>query len=387
MTPLDWLVVAFAVVAGTLGAMRGFLVSALTLAGLAAGAFLGARFAPRLLEEGSSSPYAPAVALIAALALGAILALVFEALGARVRRGVRAWPVVAVDALLGATLGAAIALLLAWLAGAVALQTPGARALRTEVQRSAVLQALNDLLPPSGPILRALARFDPLPEIDGPSPDAIPAPRRGIAADPDVRAARNGTVRVLGLACGLGVSGSGWIAAPGLVVTNAHVVAGTAGEVLVERRGLAPRLDARAVAFDPRNDLAVLAVPEAGGPVLPLAGDPAAGTAGAILGYPGNGPFDVRAARLGETRVVVSQDAYGRGPVRRSVVSLRGRLRPGNSGGPVVDADGRVLATVFASSRSGSSPGGYGVPNRAVRALLGRVGAASPEVSTGPCAA
>ena len=130
-----------------------------------------------------------------------------------------------VDGLAGAVLSAGVALGLVWLAGAVALQAPQARGLRDDIQRSSILRALNDVLPPSGPILNALARFDPFPRIDGPPVD-LPAPRAAIARDPDVRAAARGVVKIQGTACGLGVEGSGWIARDGLVVTNAHVVAG-----------------------------------------------------------------------------------------------------------------------------------------------------------------
>jgi S1-C subfamily serine protease len=116
-------------------------------------------------------------------------------------------------------------------------------------------------------------------------------------------------------------------------------------------------------------------------PALDLASDPRTGTSAAILGFPLNGPYDVRAGRLGGTREVVSQDAYGNGPVRRSIVSLRGAVRSGNSGGPMVDGAGRVVTTIFAATTSGPR-GGYGVPNAIVRDALGRAGG---PVDTGPC--
>ena len=106
------------------------------------------------------------------------------------------------------------------------------------------------------------------------------------------------------------------------------------------------------------------------------------GASAAVLGFPDNGPYDVRPARLGQTANVVSQDAYGRGPVRRLITSLRGRVRHGNSGGPAVDGSGRVVATIFAASVS-SRPSGYGVPDSVVRRALGRV---RGPVDTGPCA-
>ncbi|MGZ6675432.1 MAG: trypsin-like peptidase domain-containing protein, partial [Solirubrobacteraceae bacterium] len=203
-----------------------------------------------------------------------------------------------------------------------------------------------------------------------------------VARDAEVRAAGASLVRVLGTACGLGVEGSGWVAGDGLVVTNAHVVAGQ-DDTTVQLGGAGPSLAARAVVFDPHDDIAILRVEGLTGRPLPLAADPRSGASGAILGFPQNGPYDVRAGRLGSTRPVITQDAYGRGPVQRSIVTLRGTVRPGNSGGPMVDARGRVVATVFAATRSGT-PGGYGVPNAVVRRDLDRV--ADGSVSTGPCA-
>jgi S1-C subfamily serine protease len=148
-------------------------------------------------------------------------------------------------------------------------------------------------------------------------------------------------------------------------------------------RGRGAGLEATAVFFDPRNDVAILRVGGLTAPALALSADPEAGTGGAILGFPNNGPYTVRAARLGATREVITQDAYGHGPVRRPITSLRGRVRPGNSGGPVVDRRGRVLTTVFAATTSGPH-GGFGVPVAVVRAALAR---ASGPVSTGACAA
>jgi S1-C subfamily serine protease len=105
------------------------------------------------------------------------------------------------------------------------------------------------------------------------------------------------------------------------------------------------------------------------------------GAPAAVLGFPENGPYDLRPARLGQTATVVSQDAYGRGPVRRSITSVRGQVRRGNSGGPVVDGSGRVVTTIFAAAVS-SRPSGYGVPDSVVQRALGRV---RGPVDTGPC--
>jgi S1-C subfamily serine protease len=377
---LDWIIIVLTLLAALAGYLQGFLVGAATLAGFAGGLVLGGRLGTALVEGGSASPYAPLFGLLGALLGGLALGAVLETLGHGVRRRVRLPGVAVADGVGGAALAGAVALGVAWLGGAVALQTPGVRAsLRDEVQHSAVLRSLNSLLPPSGPILNALARFDRVPRIDGP-PARVPAPRAAIARDPQVAAARAGVVRVRGTACGLSIAGSGWIAGDGIVVTNAHVVAGQ-DDTTVERED-GPSHEAQALAFDPRNDVAVLRVPGLGGRTLRLASDPTAGTSAGILGFPQNGPFQVRAGRLGATATVLTQDAYGNGRLRRRLTSLRGRVRPGNSGGPLVDARGHVVTTVFAATRGGPA-GGYGVPNEVVRRTLAR---ARRPVGTGPCA-
>jgi len=127
----------------------------------------------------------------------------------------------------------------------------------------------------------------------------------------------------------------------------------------------------------------VLQVDGLGGRVLPIAADAPPGRSAAILGFPHNGGYDVRAARLGATRRVISQDAYGRGPVTRSMLSLRGLVRHGNSGGPLVDGRGRVVGTVFAAASGGGRHDGFAVPNPVVRQILA---SARGTVDTGPCA-
>jgi len=382
VTGLDWLILAFVTLLAVFGYGQGFVVGALSLAGFLGGAFAGSRLGPMLLEEGSRSPYAPLFALAGAVFVGAIFAFGLESVGRRLRSLVRLPGVGVVDGLLGALLSACVGLGLAWIFGAVALQTPGARELRGDVQRSEILSRLNDALPPTGPVLNALARFDPFPSIAGPDADVAP-PRAAIARDPQVRAAAPSVVRIRGTACGLGVEGSGWVAGEGVVVTNAHVVSGQ-DDTTVEPGGEGDALDARVVRLDVRNDVAILRVDGLDRPALPLVPRaPRVGASGAVLGYPQNGPYDVRAARIGPTATVQSQDAYGRGPVRRSMTAFRGLVRSGNSGGPVVDGRGRVLTTVFAATTGTRRRGGYGVPNDVVRQALARAG--SREVDTGPC--
>jgi S1-C subfamily serine protease len=377
LTGIDWVIVGAVVLLALFGWAQGFISGALALAGFAVGAWLGTRLAPLVLGDGSESTWAPAFALAGAIVAGGVLAASFEGIGARLRAKLRSPAFAAIDGVLGAALTACVGLLIAWVLGAVGLRA--GPDIRRDVQRSAILQRLNAVLPPTGPLLNTLRALDPFPQIDGPQAN-VPAPRAAIARDPQVAEARRSVVKILGTACGVGVEGSGWVAAEGIVVTNAHVVAGQ-DDTHVLPSGAEPGLDAQAIAFDPRNDIAVLRVSGLDAPALDIARDPRSGASAAILGFPLNGPYDVRPGRIGQTREVVTQDAYGRGPVRRSIVSLRGAVRSGNSGGPMVDGSGRVVTTIFAATTSGPR-GGYGVPNAVVRETLA---GARETVSTGPC--
>jgi S1-C subfamily serine protease len=314
-----------------------------------------------------------------------VLASGFEGIGARARAFLRLPGLRTVDGLLGAALTATVALGIAWIVGAIALQSSNSSGLRQDIQSSAILRGLNELLPPSGPILHALARIDPIPSVRGPEAN-VPPPPTGIVGASAVDAAGDSVVKVLGTACGLGIEGSGWVAAPGVVVTNAHVVAGETS-TNVEVQGDLPGLTAEVVDFDPHDDIAILRVPGLHEPVLHPAPNPQPGTAAAILGYPLDGPFDKEPGRIGQTEVVSTENAYGDGPVLRSITPLRGLVRPGNSGGPMVDARGQVVATVFAAiTGSPSGQGGFAVPNSLVRTQLIKSLSRTHPVSTEGCA-
>jgi S1-C subfamily serine protease len=383
VTLVDAVIVVFVLALAATGYERGLIGSALPLAGFVAGAYVGGRIGPHLLSGGGESQYAPLVTVLTGLLLGAVLAVlaegVGEALRARLSWGAAAW----IDGVAGAVLLAALGLLLMWAFAAVALNVPGPgqRDLRRALQRSAVLKALNDALPPSGPLLNVLRHIDPLTPVRGPDAN-VPPPDSGTAADPDVRSAGSSVVKVLGTACGLGIEGSGWVARPGLVVTNAHVVAGEDDTTVTPLSG--DPLGATAVHYDPRNDLAILRVGSLSLGALPLAPGVRKGTPGAVLGYPENGPLTITPARVGETGTVISEDAYGRGPVQRLMTPFRGTVRSGNSGGPLVDASGDVLTTVFAAAQSSSEHAGLGVPNSIVRRALS---SDLQPTDTGPCAA
>jgi S1-C subfamily serine protease len=387
VTAVDWVIVAFCALLAAYGYVQGFIVGVLSLVGFAMGALIGTRLGPLILPGGSHSQYAPLFGLVGALLAGGVLASGLEGVGLRARAALRLPGLRTVDGLLGGALTACVGLGIVWILGAVALDSSGSTTLRADIERSAILGELNGLLPPSGPILNALARFDPLPSVTGPAA-SVPPPPPGIARAPGVRAAGPSVVRVLGTACGLGVEGSGWVAAPGLVVTNAHVVAGET-DTTVQVGGNPPGVPAGVVGFDPHDDIAILRVSGLGARALLLGSSPRPGTAAAILGYPLDGPFDAQPGRIGQTEDTTTQDAYGNGPVRRSIQSLRGLVRAGNSGGPLVDAAGRVVGTVFAAitgSSGASAADGLAVPNQLVRTQLARARSRSGTVSSGACA-
>jgi S1-C subfamily serine protease len=210
-----------------------------------------------------------------------------------------------------------------------------------------------------------------------------PGPRR-LLTDPDVTRARQGVVRVRSTnRCDQGVEGSGFVYAPDRVMTNAHVVAGV-GNPTVDVGGSSET--GRVVYYDPQTDVAVIAVPTGTIRPLRLTSSTSPGEGVAILGYPQNGPYDVEVGRVRADQRLRSPDIYGHGTVIREVLSLRGLIRPGNSGGPVVDSAGRVVGVVFAASVTNSDTG-YALSSDQVSGAASRGRVSSRTVSTQGCAA
>ncbi len=334
MTGIDWVILGAVVLLALFGWAQGFVAGALALVGFAAGAWLGTRVAPLVLEDGSQ--WAPAFALMGAIVAGGVLAASFEGLGARLRGRFVSPAFAAVDGALGAMLTACVGLLIAWVLGAVALQADPD--IRRDVQRSAILRQLNAILPPTGPLLNTLRALDPFPRIDGPEA-RVPPPRAAIARDPQVVAARDSVVKILGTACGVGVEGSGWVAAPRVVVTNAHVVAGQ-DDTRVLPGGKEPGVEAQAVAFDPRNDLAILRVDGLEAPALRararsavrhLGGDPRLPPERALRRAGGPARRDARGGQPGRLRARAGA-AVDRLPARCRAVRQLGRPDGGRLG-------------------------------------------------------
>lgn len=373
---IDLAVLALTAAMAWWGFRQGLTVRTFALAGFGVGAILGSRFAPLVLDGGLRSSFAPVLALPAALVLGGLLAALLERVAFRNRR--RLDNLGSSDGALGAAFAGLLGLAAAWLLGAAVAQVG---ALRDPVESSAILGSLTGVLPPPGPVLapppEPIGRF---PTFKGPKP-RVPSPNPVIARDPEVRAAARSVVKIVGTGgCGAAGTGSGWVARDGLVVTNAHVVAGTNARS-VQLRGTGLLHPAEVVHFNREHDIALLETRGIGGVApLVLARDPRAGTSAAILGFPG-GRREIRPARLGNSDAPIGRLVGETRPIPGPVTSFAGRAQPGNSGGPIVDTRGRVLTTVFAKRLE--SFAGYGVPNPLVRRALRRV--SSRPVDTGPC--
>lgn len=369
---VDWIALGIVAFAALGGMRRGLVVTALSLGGLAGGAYAGSRVAPHLLHGGAGSGYTPLAGLVGAV-LGAILLQTAAGIaGSLVRGGLRLSPLRLIDSLGGLVLGVVSGVVIVWVLSATLLLVPGQSNLRRDVQQSAVVRRLDQAVPPRR-LLKLLARIDPFPSIAGPTPPSSPPPAHiAVSGGGDV-------VRVLGTACGVGIEGSGWFATRDLVVTAAHVVAGE-HDTGIEIPGSSGVHSVTVVAFDAHNDVAVLRF---GGEhdALPLV-EPRPGAAVAIVGYPEDGPLQSTPSRIGKTAQALTQDAYGNGPVSRTITAVAGDIRHGDSGAPAIDANGAVESMIFAA-RMGA-PGGYGVPASVVRRVLDSAGTAS--VSTGACA-
>ncbi len=211
--------------------------------------------------------------------------------------------------------------------------------------------------------------------------EVAPGPKR-LLSDPDVVAAREGVVKIQGFnACGRGVEGSGFLYADGKLMTNAHVVAGVRRpEVLIGDETYSTQV----VYYNPDLDVAVLDVEDGVGMPLPFDRTAQAGDGVAILGFPEDGPFDIQSARIRAQQTLRSPDIYGEGSVVREVFSLRGLVRPGNSGGPVLSSGGDVVGVVFAASVTDPETG-YALTASQVAESAAKGLTSADPVSTGGC--
>lgn len=373
MTLLDWILVGLIALLALRGFYTGFISGVLSLAGLALGAYLGSRLALYLVQaEPNFAAYTPFVLLAGALVFAVLGQLLAGSIGGRIGASLRRIPVVGtLDGMGGAILGAAVGLLFVWVLGTFALQSPLPQSLREPVERSEVLAAVDERLP-SGLVLDTIASLDSIPQIEGPRPQVaepeLPDSGKDIGGQ-GVEDATQSVVQVVatdGSGYGSGSSGSGWVAAPETVITNAHVIAESA-QVAVRQEGAWQGYETKVLTVDQTNDVAVLEVDGLDLPVLPVA-EPESGESVAIVGYPYGGPLDAEPGRIGGTSQAITRDAYGNGPVNRYITSIRGEANPGNSGGPAVNGEGEVVGTVFASAGYGDIA--YAIPPSVVSEQL-----------------
>ena len=373
----DLLLLAWVALLAASGFLRGFAAQVLPLAGAVAGLLAGARLAPHLLPGGERSPWLPLATLAAAAIASIVLGLAAGGLTGRSAAFLAERPALrVVDRTGGALAGAALALALAWLFVVLLLQQP-AFGLQSAVQRSSLLPGLASAVPPER-VLRALHRFDPLPLLPALAPRALPPPEPTLTESAGARRAAASVVKIEGTSCGLAVQGSGWVARRGVVATNAHVVAGQEDTRVLTAGG--QTLPASVVYLDRTNDVALLHVPSLSPPALRPDRTESFPERVALFGYPGDGPLTASPGTAGAPRSVLAPDAGGRRVQPRLVVPLRGRVRRGESGGPVVDRSGRVLAMIFAGTRDGA--GGFAVP---VELVLRGLRRPLVPVSAGAC--
>lgn len=375
MSLIDWLILALVVLLAIRGFSAGLISGVFSLVGLGVGAYLGSRLAGYLVQaEADFAAYYSFILLLSALFFAGVGRALAGGIGGRIGASIRRVPGIgpglgALDGVGGAALGAAVGLLFVWVLGVFALQGPLPPSARESVENSEVLSTMDESLP-SGFLLDTVANLTPLPRIEGPRPEVAEPelPEPGGNSEGIENASRS-VVQIVasgGSGYGSGSSGSGWVAAPDTVVTNAHVVAEN-DQVSVRPEGAWQGYGAEVVAVDPTNDVAILEVDGLDLPALPVA-EPEPGESVAIVGYPFGGPLDVEPGRIGGTSQAVTRDAHGNGPVSRYITSIRGEANPGNSGGPAVNQEGEVVGTVFASA--GYDDAAYAIPPSVVAEQL-----------------
>jgi S1-C subfamily serine protease len=383
MNTLDLVVLATVAAGAVVGFRVGFMVRALSWLGLSIGLVVGLLLTPRLARALTDST--PGVRLLAVASLLVGLALIGHTTGIVVSRAIRSrWSPstsgATVDRLTGGLLGALGAVALLWLLVPSLRSTPGWPA--REARDSSLVAALDRYAPDQPHAARLVGRIvgeAPYPLFEDARVDARPP---STDAGPRVdTAGANSVVLVRGDACGLELSGTGFSVAPGLVATNAHVVAGETHTSVFTVGG--ERRDARVTVFDGRHDVAILRVAGPALPVLPL-GPPTLGTVASVLGHPNGGRLRATPARVVRRIDTPRTDIYRSGTIQTSIVGLAAHLIVGDSGSPVVGPDGRVQAMVFAVDPADAQTA-FAIGTEELAPFVARaVGRAAP-VSTGSC--
>ena len=393
MNLVDLILIAALVFAGFSGYRRGLALQSLSVAGLLIGLFIGALLAPRAAALVDSSLAQATVATCVLVGFAAIGDAIGWMLGSRLRSRARATAFKVPDAAGGSVVAVVASLLAIWFIALNLVNGPFPEVSR-QIRASTIVRTLDDALPPPPSLLAQVRQFfskygfpDVFSDIPPLPADPVREPTRA-----QTRAvfalAQDSTVRIVGEACGHIQEGSGFVAADGLVITNAHVLAGVDAPLIQQPLddGTTDSIEATAVLFDPELDLAVLRVETPLGPVLDLtSGGVERGERGAVLGYPEGGPLTgERAAVLRTFDDIPGHDIYGKGQPRRDIIELQSLVRPGNSGGPFVLEDGTVAGVVFAASTTEDAVG-YAIDAQEVAPRLADAQARDRSVSTGDC--
>ena len=390
MNVLDWLLIVLVLAYALSGYWQGFVTGAFATTGLILGGLLGVWLAPIVLGDANPSLFVSLGALFIVILSASLGQAVLQFSGARVRDRITWQPVRALDAVGGAALSAVAVLLVSWALG-VAVAGAGLGGVSPMVRNSAVLAWVDHRLPDSADgVLNAFnnvvgTTFFPR-YLEPFAPERIvevgPGPRR-LLTDPDVRDAAPAVLKVRGENdCGRGVEGTGFVYSPGRLMTNAHVVAGVDSPE-VEVNGSSEQ--AEVVYYNPDLDVAVLELDTSGVPTLEFDREAKQADGVAILGYPQDGPFNVQPGRIRAEQRLRSPNIYGGGTVIREVFSLRGLVRPGNSGGPIVSSAGDVVGVVFAASVTDRDTGYAITADQVARSATTGISNDSP-VSTCDCA-
>ena len=372
------------------GYVQGFVVNLVATVGLLAGGLLAIAIVPRLLSGGLPTLTTSLLALAVVIGSAAIGQAVGTYVGTDLRNTLVWRPLQWVDSLGGSVLSMVAVLIASWALG-YSVSGTSIPYLSTAARGSSILDEVDTFMPArAAETLRAFNKTldaNLFPRYIDPFEDeritAVDPPNDATLRRPGVRRASESVVKVIGVAeCDRGVEGSGFVYAPGRVMTNAHVVAGV-DEPFIDVNG--QRTRANVVLFNPRLDVAVLATSNLGLAPLDFQNTGRAGDDAAILGYPENGPFDARAARIRGELTLRSPDIYDRGEHVRRTFSVRGLVRSGNSGGPLVSRQGNVLGVIFAASVTDSSTG-YALTANQVSDAAQRGSASTSRVDTGQCA-
>jgi S1-C subfamily serine protease len=385
---LDLALLVMLVLSVLAGYRRGAVMQVAGLIGMVVGLAVGGIVAPRIANLSEDAWTQAGLALGALLVGGAIGSAAGSLVGRRLRDRTQQSRLSHVDAVGGSVLSALALVVTVWFLSLNLASGPFPELAR-QIRDSSMVRAIDAVMPTPPSLMGEIRRvlnllgfpdvFVGLP----PEPAAPVEPPTGAEARAAFRAVRVSVVEIEEPACGGIVQGSGFVVAPQLVVTNAHVVAG--GQDLTVRIG-GDRLDAIAVLFDPGLDIAFLRVDALHAPPVELLQSSVdRGGAGAVVGFPGGGPLTGRAAAVRRSLTAIGRDIYGRGEVRRDVIELQTKVRPGNSGGPFALADGNVAGMVFANSTS--DPGiGYAIASTEIAPLMARAESRTRAVGTGPCA-